>query len=256
MRSVERAVCVSVHDVSPATWPQCERLVDMLDALGPVPLTLLVVPDFHRRGSADHAPDFVRAIERRLARGDEVALHGYFHLDESPPPRAPGDWLRRRVLTQSEGEFAALDQSEARRRLDRGIEMMERLNWPVRGFVAPAWLLSAGTRAALSTLPFLYTTTRTGLYRLPEWDFEASPALTYSARSGWRRVMSKVMVEGQTAATRSQAVLRIALHPVDARHDSVVVHWRNLLKRVLAKRQPMTKAAWAARTTAAAYTPA
>jgi len=69
-------------------------------------------------------------------------------------------------------------------------------------------------------------------------------------------VMSKVMVEGQTAATRSQAVLRIALHPGDARYDSVVVHWRNLLKRVLAKRQPMTKAAWAARTTAAAYTPA
>lgn len=256
MRSAEHAVCVSVHDVAPATWPQCERLVDMLDALGSVPLTLLVVPNFHRRGGIEQAPDFVRAIERRLARGDEVALHGYFHLDESPPPRGLGDWIRRRVLTQCEGEFAALEGGEAHRRLERGLEMMHRLNWPVRGFVAPAWLLSAGTRAALSASPLLYTTTRTGLYRLPDWDFQTCPALTYSARSGWRRAMSKIVVEGQAAATRSQALLRIALHPVDARHESVVAHWRNLLERVLATRRPMTKAAWAARANAAAYKPA
>ena len=256
MPSAERSLCVSVHDVAPATWPQCQRLLAMLDALGPIPLTLLVVPDFHRAGTVERAPEFVRVIEHRLASGDEVALHGYFHLDESPPPRTPGEWARRRILTQREGEFAALDEGQARRRLELGLAMMHRLGWPVRGFVAPAWLLSAGTHAALSQLPLLYTTSRAGLYRLPDWDFHPSPALTYSARSGWRRAMSLVMVEGQAAAARSQALLRIALHPVDARHESVVTHWRRVIEHALATRQPVTKAAYAAACTPATYRPA
>ena len=256
MQSAERSLCVSVHDVAPATWPECQRLLTMLDTLGPVPVTLLVVPDFHRAGTVERAPEFTHAIERRLARGDEVALHGYFHLDESAAPRTPGDWIRRRILTQREGEFAALDEGQARRRLELGLEMMHRLGWPVRGFVAPAWLLSAGTHAALSQLPLLYTTSRAGLYRLPDWDFQPSPALTYSARSGWRRAMSLVMVGGQAAAARSQALLRIALHPVDARHEPVVAHWRRVIERALATRQPVTKAAYAAASARPAYRPA
>jgi predicted deacetylase len=246
-------MCVSVHDVAPATWPQCQRLIAMLDALGPLPLTLLVVPDFHHAGTVSADRHFVRALEERLARGDEVALHGYFHLDEGPPPRTPRDWIGRRMLTQSEGEFAALDEAHARRRLAAGMEMMRRLGWPVRGFVAPAWLLSAGARAALAQLPLLYTTTRGGFYRLPDWDFEPSSALTYSARSRWRRAMSKMLVEAQAAAARSRPLLRIALHPVDARHDGVVAHWRDLIERTLRERLPVTKVAWAAAGAATAY---
>jgi len=75
MPSAERCVCVSVHDVAPATWTQCERLLGMLDAIGPLPVTLLVVPDFHRAGAVDTSAAFIRAIKARLARGDEVALH-------------------------------------------------------------------------------------------------------------------------------------------------------------------------------------
>jgi len=255
MPSAERCVCVSVHDVAPATWPQCRRLLEMLDAIGPLPVTLLVVPDFHRAGAVAADAQFVRAIEARLTRGDEVALHGYFHLDECPPPRTPADWIARRILTQSEGEFAALEEGEARHRLDDGLEMMRRLGWPVSGFVAPAWLLGAAARAALAQFPLLYTTTRNRVYRLPEWSFTSAAALTYSARASWRRAMSRAMVEGQLAASRSHPLLRIALHPVDARHDAVVAHWRNVITRTLRERLPVTKAAWAAASVRTAYNP-
>ena len=40
-------LCIAVHDVAPATWRQCARLFDLVDALGAPPLTLLVVPDWH-----------------------------------------------------------------------------------------------------------------------------------------------------------------------------------------------------------------
>jgi uncharacterized protein len=255
MPSAEHCVCVSVHDVAPATWPQCRRLLDMLDAIGPLPVTLLVVPDFHHAGTVAADAQFVRAIGARLARGDEVALHGYFHLDECPPPRTPANWIARRILTRSEGEFAALDESEARRRLDNGLAMMRRLDWPVDGFVAPAWLLGTGARAALAQFPLLYTTTRNRVYRLPEWSFASTATLTYSARARWRRTMSHAMVEAQLAATRSHPLLRIALHPVDARHDSVIAHWRDVITRTLRERLPVTKAAWAAASVRAAYHP-
>jgi predicted deacetylase len=216
----------------------------MVDAIGPIPLTLLVVPDFHHRGAAVSDKLFVRALDRRVASGDEIALHGYYHIDECSGPRTPGDWIRRRVLTQSEGEFAALPRSEAGRRLELGLEMMRRLNWPISGFVAPAWLLGKGARAALSQFDLLYTTTRSRIYRLPQWTATAAPALTYSARSAWRRAMSRAMVETQLRAYQRRPLLRIALHPVDARHDSVLEHWAALIANALYERVPLTKAAW------------
>jgi predicted deacetylase len=246
MLSTERNLCVAVHDVAPATWPQCRRLLDMLDAYR-LSVTLLVVPEFHHAGRIEDDPDFVAAIGGRLARGDEVALHGLYHLDDSPPPRRPRDWVARRMLTQSEGEFAALDEARCRERIERGLSAMRGLGWPVSGFVAPAWLLGEHARAALTRFALRYTTTRTGIYHLPEWSFTAAPALTYSARSAWRRAMSRAMVEAQFAAARSQPLLRIALHPVDARHEHVVAHWRDLIGRALEERTPLTKAAWVAR---------
>ncbi|HEY0229715.1 MAG TPA: DUF2334 domain-containing protein, partial [Dokdonella sp.] len=122
-----RTLCIAVHDVAPATWPQCAALLALLDEFGAPPVTLLVVPDYHHRGRADADIGFRRAIEGRLARGDEIALHGYFHLDDGPPPRTPGDWLRRRQLTAGEGEFAALSDEHAGRRIAAGLDMFERL---------------------------------------------------------------------------------------------------------------------------------
>jgi len=43
------AAVVAVHDVSPATWRECRQLLERLDTAGVRPLTLLIVPDYHRR---------------------------------------------------------------------------------------------------------------------------------------------------------------------------------------------------------------
>ncbi|MEO8629829.1 MAG: polysaccharide deacetylase family protein [Betaproteobacteria bacterium] len=245
MPLAESRVSISVHDVAPATWAHCERLIAMLDAIGPLPLTLLIVPDFHRRGCISEHPDFVRAIEARLARGDEVALHGYYHLDEGAPPRNVGDWIERRVLTNREGEFAPLAESEARARIERGLSVMQRLGWPVVGFVAPAWLLGPGAWSALRQFSFSYTTTRNGIYHLPSRDFTAAPAVSYSARSGWRRLLSSALVPAHAATIAQQTLLRFALHPVDGQFERVINHWQLLIERAVRSRTPITKARWA-----------
>jgi predicted deacetylase len=239
----KKLVCISVHDVAPETWPGCRALLEMLDALGPVPVTLLVVPDYHRGGRIDRFPEFLRAIEHRLARGDEVALHGYCHLDESAAPRAPRAWFERRVLTRAEGEFAAISRDGAEERLQAGLAVMTSLGWPVHGFVAPAWLAGSGARSALGGFPFAYTTTRTGIYRLPSWEFTFSPSLVYSVGAAWRHAMSESLNGLALAATRN--LLRVSLHPVDARYPRALEHWRRVIRAVLEQRTPLTKAQWA-----------
>jgi len=234
-------LCIAVHDVAPATWPQCSRLLAMLRELGDPPLTLLVVPDYHDRGRIDRAREFVAAIERRIGRGDELALHGYDHLDRAPPPRTPRAWLQRRVLTAAEGEFSALSCEQAQTRIDRGLEMFERLGWQADGFVPPAWLASAGTRAALRRFSLRYTSTHTQLIDLRDGSRRAAPCLTAAPRSAWRRGVSKLWLATAEALTAQAPLLRIGLHPADAQHPDLIEYWRGLLTRLLRARIALTK---------------
>jgi len=243
---LSRALCISIHDVAPATWPACAELLRLVDALGPAPVTLLVVPDFHHRGRIDRFPDFIRAVESRLARGDEVALHGYYHLDEVPPPASPTDWFARRVLTRGEGEFYRLKLQDGLARLERGRLLFEQLGWPVQGFVPPAWLLGKAARQALNNFDFSYTTTRTGLYRLPRWSFVWSPSLVYSVGSLWRHAMSETL---NTLIRHScPEVLRVSMHPADVRCERALAHWEGVLTALLPHCTALTKAAFMSQT--------
>lgn len=235
------ALCIALHDVAPATWPQCEALLDLLDGLGASPLTLLVVPDWHARGRIDADRGFVRAIERRRARGDEIALHGYYHRDDAPPPRAPWDWLRRRVLTAGEGEFAALSVDLAEARLRRGRDLFARLDWPVEGFVAPAWLAGAGAHEAMRRVGLRWTSTHTALVDLDDERRIAAPCLTASPRSRWRRAASGAWLRAGARLVARAPLLRIGLHPADAAHPQLVAVWRELLTRLLGERELLTK---------------
>jgi predicted deacetylase len=238
-----RSVCIAIHDVAPATWRACEVLLDLLQRLGAPPATLLVVPDYHRRGSVDDDLGFVRAIDQRIARGDEVALHGYHHLDDGPAPHSPAEWITRRVLTASEGEFAALTEHEAAIRIDAGIRLFERLGWNVAGFVAPAWLLGDGARSALARTRLRYTSTHAHLERVADGFRIAAPAISASTRSAWRRWTSRRWLQLARIALRHEPLVRVARHPADANDARVLDAWRALLTALLAERIALTKSA-------------
>lgn len=243
------ALCVSIHDVAPATWTDCARLLDALATLGPPPLTLLVVPDYHRQGSA--LPGRYRdALERRLAAGDELALHGWCHLDEGPPPAGVRDWLRRQVYTAGEGEFAALSAAEAARRLDAGRAWFAAQGWPLAGFVAPAWLLGPGAWQALAQPVahrprFAYTTTLRVFHSFVPQRTLSADCVVYSARSSVRRAAS--LAWNARPRDRSAPLLRIALHPADASHPTLLRQALRHLQDELLEREAMTKAQFAAR---------
>ena len=132
------AVLLVLHDVAGETWADYAPFVAAVDALGEIPMTLLVVPDFHRRNPLDQDPALRAILDQRVARGDELTLHGLYHADAQARMRSPRDWFMRRVYTW-EGEFYDLDRQQALSRLHTGIELFDRHGWPLDGFVAPAW---------------------------------------------------------------------------------------------------------------------
>jgi len=243
---VERTVLLVLHDVAPQTWADYRPFVEAVDALGNVPITWLVVPDFHHHNALDTHVEFRRLLDSRVAKGDELTLHGYFHCDDLPTPRTPKEWFMRRIYTH-EGEFYQLCEAQALARISDGIELFRRNDWPLQGFVAPAWLMSDGTRQALRQLPLSYTSTPQHLYRLPDFTPIEAPGLVWSARSAWRRGLSKVLSDRREQRWQSAPVIRLGLHPVDMRHDFSRRYWLDTLQRLMtAGRIPQTKTAWLA----------
>ncbi|EJZ59697.1 deacetylase [Pseudomonas fluorescens R124] len=241
-----RAVLLVLHDVAPSTWADYQPFVEAVDALGGVPMTWLVVPNFHGRDALEAHPAFCRRLGERLARGDELALHGFYHDDREPAPTTPRDWFMRRIYTH-EGEFYHLSREAALARLRAGIELFQRYDWPLHGFVAPAWLMSEGTRQALRELPLHYTSDPQHLYCLPDFTSIDAPGLVWSARSAWRRSLSKVLSDQREQRWRQAPVIRLGLHPVDMRYRYSRNYWLQTLKRLLAEgRMPMTKIDWLA----------
>lgn len=241
--STNKALCVSIHDVAPATWPDCLRLLEAIRAIGKVPLTLLVVPQYHDRQECPR--QYERMLDVLLAHGHELALHGYNHLDTGPVRGGFGDRFMRTVYTQMEGEFAAITAGEARRRLELGLAWFQQRNWPVTGFVAPAWLLGEGAWSALQEFPFDYTTTWGRFFLLPDRQSVFAPSMTYTTRNAPGRLLSPHWTDALEVCSRMSPLARLSLHPGDARFPHLVSHIQRLLEKLLASRVPVTKAAFA-----------
>lgn len=236
----KRWLCVSVHDVAPATWPHCLQVLEAVREVANIPLTLLVVPAYH--GACSAQPEFESAMTAQLAAGHELALHGYFHVDPGVPSSV-ADWLRRRVYTAGEGEFCALSENEADERLTLGRHWFDANGWALAGFVAPAWLLGArAARALRARTDLTYTSTLTELIVLPEAYAIRAPCLTYSVRQAWRRPASIAWNTLLARVTDRVPVLRLGLHPRDAEFKSVRRSWQRLLERALSQRVAVTKA--------------
>jgi predicted deacetylase len=236
-----RLLCISLHDVAPATLSDCANTVAFLDDLRLGPLALLVVPDYHGLGRADRDGRFAAFIESRLVRGDEIVLHGYRHVDAAPPAGDVRDWLTRRIYTDSEGEFARLDFEAARSRILRGLVVLHSAGWYPIGFVAPAWLMSTQAQCALEATPLRYVATRQAVVALQSGQSIPAPSLVVSTRSTWRRALSPIWNQALLERHATRRVVRAALHPADLRYPAMERLWRRLFSR-LHDREVVTEA--------------
>jgi predicted deacetylase len=251
-------LCVSIHDVAPATWPDCLRLVQAIRAVADIPLTWLVVPHYHFRPEQSAAME--ACLNVAIERGDELALHGYSHLDTEAASGGLRARFLRNVYTRREGEFAALSEEEARRRLALGLEWFAARGWTPSGFVPPAWLLGEGSWRALRAERFAYTTTFSHFHCLRDAEGRPvsgkavlSPSMVYAARNRSGRFLSPRVADATAAMFANAPLVRFSLHPPDARYPELVRHTQRVLERLLARREAVTKEECARRLSGPAF---
>lgn len=237
------ALCVAIHDVAPATWAECLHLLRAVREVDDIPLTWLVVPQYH--DSKLRSRSYELMLDALLAQGHELVLHGYTHRDEAPLRGRLASRLLRTMYTEREGEFAAIDRADARRRIELGLAWFGERGWPVDGFVAPAWLLGKQAWAAVAEFPFTYTTTYSHFHVLRPARKLLAPALVYAARNRVGRALSPPLAALAARMTFAAPLVRIALHPRDAYHPALVLHAQRLIERLLVSREAVTKAAFA-----------
>ena len=241
----ERAVIISIHDVSPHTLPDVKRILAELEAIGAREFSLLVVANHHRRGHLFDDPDFCRWLQERVfARGDEAVIHGYFHHRDPRPVESLRDKVTTRFYTKGEGEFFDIAGADAIRIVNEARTEFRTLGLDPRGFIAPAWLLSEGAEIALRTLGFDYTTHLRTVEDLAAGVVYQSQSLVWSTRSGWRRAASRLWNASLFRRLHDRSLMRIGIHPPDIQHPAV---WRqvvHLTRSALADRTPISYLRW------------
>src|SRR5207244_12561236 len=96
-----------------------------------------------------------------------------------------------RLYTADEGEFYDLDYDEALRRITAARDEFRASGLKPRGFVAPAWLLSAEAERAARDAELEYTTRLRTLRDLRSGEEFPVRSIGYSVRSRWRRAISR-----------------------------------------------------------------
>lgn len=231
-----KRLLVAVHDVTPAHAARCDKIFTLLDDLGVAGIALLVVPDWHGEWPLESHPRFLRDLRRRREAGAEIFLHGFRH-DEAGHRRSLAQRIKVAGRTASSGEFMMLELGEARRRIDRGIEVLETCGLSPVGFVPPAWLFGPGTMSLLWERGLAITEGFWIIRDAASGRCLFAPALSWSTAKPWRSVATMGVAALRLRMERSRSVVRVAIHPPDIDVPSVARSLRATLERLLATRE-------------------
>jgi predicted deacetylase len=216
-----RLLIASIHDVSPRFESEVDRLLDLLAPHVSTRLAMLVVPNHWGDAPVVPGSPFASRLRSWAEQGIEMLLHGFTHRDEAQYSGA-ADRARARFMTAGEGEFLGLSSAEAAARIADGRTLIEGvIGRPVDGFVAPAWLYGDGAREALrqSGIPVAEDHLRVWS---PATGAELAwgPVITWASRTRMRLLSSLAAAAALRHAPLE--VLRIGVHPPDARHPALV----------------------------------
>jgi predicted deacetylase len=220
------SVVISLHDVSPATFDESRRWLQLVERHGLV-ATLLVVPGRWRGSAPADSVEFVEWLKAAASRGHELSLHGWEHrsVSRSLSRSAHRSGLHRligRVLARGCEEFWMLGYDEAHRRVEQGLVALRECGVRTRGFTPPGWLSSPESRAALRDLDVDYTTSQFTVRDLV--SRKKMPMFAFSQRPGSSVVDVAAWLNERSIETcvRRRWSFRLALHPDDLRHASIV----------------------------------
>lgn len=222
--SCQRSLLASIHDASPLTLDEVERLHSRLARhLDPACIAMLVIPDHWHQARIRSGTTFAARLRSWAEEGNEIFLHGWSHLDTGGA-KSPGDRLRARFMTAREGEFLGLGKEQALGLLRDGKALIEDVTGhAIAGFVAPAWLYDANAMEAIAELGFPLCEDHWRVWEPASGRRVATgPVVTWASRS-WLRVQSSVGFASLARhALKRMRTLRVAVHPGDLSRDEIM----------------------------------
>jgi predicted deacetylase len=202
---------VSIHDVAPPFFDRVRRMMDKLADIGVRRRSLLVIPNYHGQWQIDQHPEFCEWLRRQQTQGDEIILHGYEHMGVGTP-KTFSERFKNRWGTVGEGEFLCLSYAEARERIQRGIDLFQRLDIASDGFVAPAWLLNEAGLRAMRDLGFQYTNSYMRFLDLANGASHLAPSLVFGP-GALNEDMATNMQRPLSKLLEYSPIVRIVVHP-------------------------------------------
>lgn len=214
-------VHVSIHDVCPDTSDEVESAIEICREVDCRP-ALLVVPNFHGRGSLVESPQFCERLRKLQGDGHETYLHGFFHRSANRYDARSGNsrlaWLfAQRIVSGGEAEMSDVSEDEGRARVDEGERILREAGLRVDGFVAPAWSMPRWLLPLLAARQCRFTEDHCRVYDPAANRARASVVLNWATRSPGRLLST---VAWCRAAKHARAVYpaRIAIHPGDMKY--------------------------------------
>lgn len=238
------SLVVSIHDVDSSVVEDVTDILKDLQGQGISKVSLLTVPDYHRKGKMTTRPDFCRWLQEQKDASNEIVLHGYFHLRESKSRTGILNRVMTQVYTAGEGEFYDLPYGKARERLELGREVLTAAGVCPKGFIAPAWLLGHEAERAVADAGFRYTVRLASVTDFLTGKVHPARTLVYSTRAAWRRTTSLVWNPLIKKICRRCPLVRISIHPPDWKFPALRAQILRLIAEVLAARFPMTYHEW------------
>jgi predicted deacetylase len=231
-----KSLVVSIHDVAPPSWDRVRRMLEALDGVGVGRRSLLVIPNFEGRWQIDQHDAFCAALRRLQFDGDELVLHGYEHVAVGTPVGLI-DRFRNRWYTRA-GEFLSLDYRDARDRIERGLDLMRRMNLDAHGFVAPGWLINADGLRAARDCGLEYTNSYLTFMDLAQGRSHFAPSLVFGP--GSLNEDLGIGIQRRLVALMSRRpVVRVVLHPPCIDHPGRFEQILSMI-RTFAGHQPVT----------------
>lgn len=203
-----------------------EKMISELAHAGVRVCSLLVVPDYHHEGLFTQDRQFVSWLRDLESQGHEVVIHGYFHERATRASETLRDKFITRFYTQCEGEFYDLDYDEAFLRITRARDQFREAGLTPRGFVAPAWLLSAEGERAARDAELEYTTRLATVRDLRASQNFRARSLVYSVHNRWRRKTSLAWNATLLQLMKGSPLLRLSVHPPDILYPRI---WRQII---------------------------
>jgi predicted deacetylase len=237
------ALLVSIHDVSPLTWPACRRAVELAEEAGLARrhLTLLIIPRHEGGTPLDEHPETRDWLRRLSGSGATLVQHGCTHR-MSGWSLWPRGLFWAHLFARGQGEFFNLAGDEAARRIEGGREICRRagLEEATRGFVPPAWLASPAAAAVIERAGCEFHERLDGLHHRGER--RASRIVGFGSLNGVEAAVTAAW--GALQVRLRPRDTRFAIHPADLGRPSSTRAVRRCLSRLLQDHQPMSYAAY------------